>query len=269
MGEVEIGCRGSERGLAERLGGASMTTILESITFLKQQKWVDLTHEVSGEIPYFASFKPLTEKTLFTVEEHGFFAKEYNLVTQYGTHIDAPSHFASGKRHLEELELKEFVLPLIVLHKETEVAENHDYELSVADIRTFEDKYGTIPAESFVAFASDWSKRWEKHDDFYNRDEQGQAHTPGWSLEALQFLHEKRNVQAIGHETLDTDSAVACTANGGLIGELYWLSKDKFQVEVLANLSEVPAIGAAIVLGVPKIKRAPGFNIRAFAIVPD
>ncbi|MBP1045021.1 cyclase family protein [Enterococcus sp. BWM-S5] len=244
-----------------------MMTILESIAFLKKQKWVDLTHEVTGDIPYFSSFKPLTEKTLFTVEEHGFLAKEYNLVTQYGTHIDAPCHFASGKRYLEELELKELVLPLFVFHKEAEVAEDNDYQLSVEDILAFEKKHGKIPEDSFVAFASDWSKRWEDHDDYYNRDENGQVHTPGWSLEALRFLHEERNVQAIGHETLDTDSAVECANNGGLIGELYWLSQNKFQVEVLTNLSEIPEVGAAIFLGVPKIKQAPGFNIRAFAIV--
>lgn len=244
-----------------------MATVLESIAFLKQQKWIELTHEVTGDIPYFASFKPLTEKTLFTVEEHGFLAKEYSLVTQYGTHIDAPSHFASGKRYVEELDLKELVLPLFVFHKEAEVAVDNDYQLSVADIVAFEEKYGRIPEDSFVAFASDWSKRWMNHDAYYNRDEHGQAHTPGWSLEALRFLHEERNVQAIGHETLDTDSAMDCTNNGGLMGELYWLSQNKFQVEVLTNLSDVPAIGAAIVLGVPKIKQAPGFNIRAFAIV--
>lgn len=244
-----------------------MATVLESIAFLKEQKWIDLTHEVTGNIPYFASFKPLNEKTLFTVEEDGFLAKEYSIVTQYGTHIDAPCHFASGKRYLEEMDLKELVLPLIVLHKEAEVAADNDYQLSVADILAFEESYGRIPEDSFVAFASDWSKRWEDHEAYYNRDNSGQSHTPGWSLEALHFLHEKRNVQAIGHETLDTDSAVECANNGGLIGELYWLSQNKFQVEVLTNLSEVPAVGAAIVLGVPKIKGAPGFNIRAFAIV--
>ncbi|MGM0125761.1 hypothetical protein IGI37_003162 [Enterococcus sp. AZ194] len=246
-----------------------MTTIIESIQFLKSQKWVDLTHEVTAEIPYFSAFHPLKEKTLFTVEEDGFLAKEYQLVTQYGTHIDAPAHFANGKRLLEALDLKEFVLPLFVLHKEEEVAKDSDYRLTVADILAFEEAYGQIPANSFVAFASGWSKRFENHEAFYNKDEEGQAHTPGWSLDALKFLHEERNVWAIGHETLDTDAAVDATQNAGLIGELYWLSQDKYQVEVLNNLSEVPATGAAIVIGVPKIKEAPGFSVRAFAIVPE
>lgn len=246
-----------------------MTSILESIKFLKNQKWIDLSHEVSGEIPYFQAFQPLQEKTLRTVEADGYFSKQYQIVSQYGTHIDAPVHFSIGKRYLEELELKELVLPLYVIHKEDEVAVNPDYALSLADILEFETQYGEIPADSFVAFSSGWSKRWENHKKFYNLDEKGIAHTPGWSMEALEYLHEKRNVTAIGHETLDTDSGVDMAKNGAILGELYWLSKNKYQVEVLTNLWQVPATGSAIVLGVPKIKRAPGFNIRAFAIVPE
>ena len=210
-----------------------MNEITNSVNFLKQQKWVDLSHSIYGGIPYFQSFQPMQEKTLVTVAKDGFFAKEYQLVTQYGTHIDAP-----------------------------------DYSLTVEDIKAFEAEYGEIPAESFVAFASGWSKRWEDTEAFYNVDQDGQAHTPGWSLEALKFLHEERNVTAVGHETLDTDSSVDCTKNGGLIGELYWLGQDKFQVEVLNRLTELPPVGGAISIGVPKVKDAPGFNVRAIAIVP-
>lgn len=55
-------------------------TILESLAFLKQQQWIDLTHEVTPRIPYFPSFQPMKEKTLFTVDQDGFYAKEYTLV---------------------------------------------------------------------------------------------------------------------------------------------------------------------------------------------
>lgn len=245
-----------------------MSKITKSVNFLKQQKWVDLSHNIYGEIPYFQSFQPMKEKTLVTVKDDGFFAKEYQLVTQYGTHIDAPVHFVEDRISVDQLPIKEFLLPLIVINKEQEVNKNPDYSLTVEDIQNFEAEHGEIPAKSFVAFASGWSKRWEDSEAFYNVDQTGQAHTPGWSLEALKFLHEKRDVTAVGHETLDTDSAVDCTKNGGLIGELYWLQQDKFQVEVLKGLTELPAVGGAISIGVPKVKGAPGFNVRAIAIVP-
>lgn len=246
-----------------------MSTITDAITLLKSQKWVDLSHLVTPEIPYFPAFKPIEKEVLFTVEKDGFFANQYTLATQYGTHIDAPIHFAQGTRALDEISVKELVLPLFVIHKESEVAENHDYRLTVEDILAFEAQYGKIPAGSFVAFASGWSKRWHDHAQFYNKDETGQAHTPGWSLDALKILHEQRNVAAIGHETLDTDSTLDFVKHNDLIGERYWLSQNKFQVEVLNNLSELPAVGGAIFIGVPNIKEAPGFNVRAFAIIPQ
>ncbi|QLB19944.1 cyclase [Mannheimia granulomatis] len=245
-----------------------MMTILKAIEFLHTQKWVDLSHGVNTTIPYFPAFKPIEEKTLFTVEKDGFLAKEYTVASQYGTHIDAPVHFADGKRTLDEIGATEFILPLIVIHKEKEVATNPDYRLTVEDIQQFEAEFGKIPSGSFVAFASGWSARWKDIVAFYNKDENGQAHTPGWSLEALQFLHNERDVAAIGHETLDTDSALDFVKNQDLVGERYWLSQNKFQVEVLNNLSSLPSVGGAIFIGVPKIEQAPGFNARVLAVVP-
>ncbi|WP_237052379.1 cyclase family protein [Mannheimia granulomatis] len=243
-------------------------TILKAIEFLHTQKWVDLSHGVNATIPYFPAFKPIEEKTLFTVEKDGFLAKEYTVASQYGTHIDAPVHFADGKRTLDEIGATEFILPLIVIHKEKEVATNPDYRLTVEDIQQFEAEFGKIPSGSFVAFASGWSARWQDTVAFYNKDENGQAHTPGWSLEALQFLHNERDVAAIGHETLDTDSALDFVKNQDLVGERYWLSQNKFQVEVLNNLSSLPSVGGAIFIGVPKIEQASGFNARVLAVVP-
>lgn len=243
-------------------------SILNAINLLKSQKWVDLSHSVSAEIPHFPAFKPLQSQTLFTVAKDGFFASEYVIASQYGTHLDAPIHFAEGKRSLHDIQAQEFVLPLVVIHKEKAVELDNDYRLSVDDILEFEQQFGKIPEGSFVAFASGWSKRWNDAATFYNKDENGQAHTPGWSLEALQFLHEQRDVAAIGHETLDTDSALDFVKNNDLVGERYWLSQNKFQVEVLNNLSELPAVGGAVFVGVPKIKDASGFNARVLAVVP-
>lgn len=241
---------------------------VELIEALKKKKWLDLSHEIHQEIPHFNAFSPVATQTLFTVEDDGFLVKEYQFVTQYGTHIDAPNHFALGKRALAEIGLKELVLPLYVIHKEKAVEENADYELSVADILAFEQEFGQIPAESFVAFASGWSQRFQTPVDFYNKDEKGVAHVPGWSLEALKFLAEERSIAAIGHETLDTDSGLEFSKNQALLGEFYWLSQDKYQVEVLNNLSQVPATGSVIVIGFPNFREASGFPVRAQAILP-
>lgn len=52
-----------------------MSTVTESIHYLKEQSWIDLTHTVTAEMPYFQAFKPIAEKTLYTVRNDGFLPK--------------------------------------------------------------------------------------------------------------------------------------------------------------------------------------------------
>lgn len=242
---------------------------LDAMNYLKEKKWIDLSHGIHESIPRFNAFDASQEKTLFTIKEDGFFAKKYTFPTQYSTHIDAPIHFAKEKRYLHDITLKELVLPLYVIHKEDEVKVNHDYCVTVQDILDFETEFGLIPEGSFVAFASGWSSRWETIDAYYNYDEEGVAHTPGWSLPALEYLSEVRNVTAIGHETLDTDSGADFKRNNGLLGEYYWLKQNKYQVEVMRNLNLVPAVGSVIMTSFPNMLNAPGFPVRSIAILPD
>jgi len=46
------------------------------------------------------------------------------------------------------------------------------------------------------------------------------------------------------------------------------LQQGHFQIEVMANLDQVPAKGALIVVMWPKVKDGLGFPARAFAILP-
>ena len=132
--------------------------ILKALELLKKKEWVDLTHTFGPESPHFHAFNDAEFKTLFTHDD-GFFAQEFTFPGQYGTHIDAPIHFVRGRRYLDELDLKELVLPLVVIDKSKEAAENPDFTLSVEDILEFEKEYGEIEAGSFVALRTDWSKR--------------------------------------------------------------------------------------------------------------
>lgn len=241
--------------------------LLQALQLLKQKKWVDLTHTFGPESPHFAAFPPAQFQTLFDHND-GFFAQNFSFAGQYGTHLDAPIHFVRDARYLEQLELKELVLPLVVIDKSAEVAHDADYILTPDDVLAFEQEHGTIAEGSFVALRTDWSKRWPSQEQFENKDEQGNNHAPGWSIEALQLLFQERGIQAVGHETFDTDAAVDFTRNGSLLAEYYVLDQDTYQVELLTNLDQVPPTGAVIFNIVPKAARASGFPVRSFAILP-
>ena len=245
-----------------------MGDIIKALETLKENKWIDLTHNVNSSIPKFGAFPELNIETPYTIKKDGFFVNKVSFVTQYGTHIDAPIHFSENKRTLEQLELKELVLPLFVINKEKEVENNPDFILTAEDILNWEKENGKIEKDSFVAFASGWSKRWGKSD-FYNKDSNGVAHTPGWSIEALDLILNERGALAIGHETLDTDASIDIIKNNFLLSEKFVLDTNKYQVEVLNNLNLLPAKGGVIFIGVPKFDKLPGFPVRAFAIIPN
>lgn len=245
-----------------------MSEILTALEILQNKTWIDLTHSVNKDIPRFGSFPALEKETLYTVEKDGFFVDKVSFVTQYGTHIDAPVHFSVGKKTLDELDFKQFILPLFVINKEKEVEQNPDFILQVEHILEFEQQYGKISKGSFVAFATGWSRRWGDQQALENRDKTGIAHTPGWSIEALDFLINQRGISAVGHETLDTDAGVDVFKNKHLLSELFILEQNKFQVELLKDLTLLPATGGIIILGVPKFEGLAGFPVRAFAIIP-
>ena len=187
---------------------------------------------------------------------------------QFGTHIDYPAHFVQGGRVSQDFSIWDTVLPLVVIDATPQVKENVDFELSVENILAFEAQHGKIPEGSFVALRSDWGKRWPDGAALSNIGEDGNEHFPGWGMKALEFLFDERNVAAIGHETLDTDAPIS-SKDVGLVCERYVLQRDKFQVEMLTNLDQVPPTGAVIVIQAPKIENANGMPVRAFAIVED
>lgn len=244
-----------------------MTTLFEAYKTITDNKWVDLTHQISETSPHFPALPSLRKKEIFTHDD-GFLVQEFSVVGQYGTHIDAPIHFVKGRRWLEEINLKDLFLPLIVIDKSDAVAKNPDYILSKQDILDFENDFGPIPKKSFVAFRSDWSKRWPDQDNIRNLDDDGVQHTPGWGRDALEYLITQRHITAVGHETLDTDAGVPASQYG-LVNEYYLLDQDIYQIEVLANLDKIPATGALISISYPNWEKASGSPVRAIAILPD
>ena len=245
-----------------------MVSLSDAFKAFKKAKLVDLTHQISETSPHFPALPALEKKDIFTLKD-GFHVQQFTVVGQYGTHIDAPIHFVQGGKWLDELPLEELFLPLYVIDLSEKVAQNSNLELSVADILAFEEQHGQIEAGAFVAFRSDWSKRWPDQDAIRNLNAQGTQETPGWSREAIEFLIKERAVKALGHETLDTDSGQTAAKNGALLNEYYLLEQGIYQLEVMANLDQVPATGSFIAIAYPHWEKATGSPVRAVAYVQE
>ena len=255
------------------VAAAAEPTLLEIYQVLQKKEFVDLTHSFAPGIPHWPGFPNERRETIYWYDEgvgsagYGFFAHVYTHVGQWGTHCDPPAHFIKDLRTIDQISVKEMLLPLVVLDIHEKAAQNPDYVVTMNDVRAWENRNGSIPEGSFVALRTDWSKRWPDAAAMRNADKDGVAHYPGWSLEVLKYLCEERKITASGHETTDTDPGIA-TSKGDYSCETYILSQDRYQIELLANLDKVPEYGALVVVAFPKPAHGSGFPARVFAILP-
>jgi len=232
---------------------------------LAAKRFVDLTHAFSPTTPVWSGFgqakfspaaDPKTKKP-YSIKDDGFRTTFYEMVGQYGTHVDPPAHFAENGITMDQIPLKQMILRLVVLDNTPYQAKDANHAFSVADLRAWEKRHGRIPKGAFVALRTDMSKDFDTDPEKFKR-----APFPAWAFETIRFLYEQRGVTATGHEALDTDTT------DKMDSETYILQKGHFQIEVMANLDKVPATGALIVVTWPKVKDGLGFPARAFAILP-
>jgi len=251
-----------------------MYKLWEVLNSLKSCRWVDLSHPLTNESPYWAGIPEGSVELGKVVYDWGEPMLDCQIQTfkfpgQFGTHIDFPGHFVKDRELSEQYGVRNMMYPLVVIDITAKVAEDVHYAVTADDIRAYEAKYGPIPDGAFVALRTDWYKRWPDMEAFSNLDEEGGEHCPGWSLEALQYIYEVRNAAANGHETLDTDASLLAAEAGDLACERYVLEKGKLQIEVLKNLDQVPEAGAILVAAWANIEGATGMPVRVWAIAEE
>lgn len=254
-------------GCAAEVSSPSAADLQRAYAILHAARFVDLTHAFGPSSPHWKGFSAETVTTLYTIAKDGFHAEEFCHPGQWGTHVDPPAHFHDGLKTVDQIDPREFLLPLVVLDVHSKVAQNADYVVTMNDVRAWEARHGIIPAGAFVALRTDWSKRWPDQAAMQNADARGVLHYPGWSKPVLQYLYEQRHIIASGHETTDTDPGLSVTHDDYSL-ESYVLGTNHFQIELLAHLDRVPEAGALVMVSFPKPENGSGFPARVVAIVP-
>ncbi len=238
---------------------------------LKSCNWVDLTHTLDNDSPYWGGMgEGVVDlcNVVFDYDEEMLSCRiqTFKFPGQFGTHIDFPVHFTPNAEASDGWGPRDLALPLVVVDVSEKVAQNPEYAVTIEDIQAHEEAHGQIPAGSFVALRTDWSKRWPDNDALNNFDEEGGEHAPGWSLDVLKFLYEERGIYANGHESIDTDASVLAAEAEDLAAERYVLDNGHVQVELMDNLDQVPATGAIIFVAWPRVSGATGMPVRAWAV---
>lgn len=252
-------------GLAAAAGAALAVSTTPAPLFAADTptKAEDLTHELYDKFPTYFGGQQLFYDKKFDFAKDTFNLYELRVSEHTGTHIDAPLHFTADGRSVAELPVEDLIAPLVVIDIAAKAAENADAQVTPDDIKAWVAKNGDLPAGAVVAMNSGWGAHLGT-DKFRNAGADGKSlHFPGFHVEAAQYLIEQPSIKAIAVDTLSLDFG----ASPDFVVHKTWLSTGRYGIEGVANLDRVPAKGATIVVGAPKVRGGTGGPARIFALV--
>ncbi|MCB1437170.1 MAG: cyclase family protein [Rhodobiaceae bacterium] len=221
----------------------------------------DLTHTLSPDFPTFFGTPGIEKEPLYSWSPDKFNAYMWHVLEHCGTHLDAPLHFTADGPAAADIPAASLVLPLAVIDIRDKAAANSDYQLTPDDVLAWEGVHGALPPRACVAMYSGW----EEHiggNRYRNADQEGLLHFPGFHPETADLLMSERDAMAIAVDTLSLDAGIST----GFDTHYKWLPSGRYGLESVANLGAVPASGATLIVGAPKVAGASGGPTRLLAL---
>jgi len=237
---------------------------------IDEKKLLDLTYPLDEQTVFWPTNKPFTwNKAAWGKTANGYWyaSADFSMSEHGGTHIDAPIHFGEGRFTVDEIPLQKLIAPAVVIDVRTAVEQDRDYRLTVCDVEVWELRHGRIPAGAVVLMLTEWGKRWPDKHRYLGTDTPSDPktlHFPGFSKEAAEFLVTQRKVDGIG---IDTPSIDYGPSQDFIVHQIV-SSADKYGLENIANLDQLPPNGATLVSLPIKIKGGTGGPVRIMAILP-
>ena len=184
-----------------------------------------------------------------------------------GTHLDAPIHFAAGRRTADEIPLEQLLAPAVVIDVAARAAANADYRLTAEDVRAWESRHGTIGPGTIVLLRTGWGARWPDRKAYFGDDTPGATdnlHFPSYGADAARLLVEQRRVAALGVDTASIDSG----QSKDFIVHQIASAANVPGFENVAHLEQLPARGAFVIALPMKIAKGSGGPLRIVAVLP-
>ena len=249
----------------------SATSATRPLVDLEHAELVDLTWQFDETTLYWPTSPSTFElkQLAYGPTPGGYFYSSYAVCTPEhgGTHLDAPIHFAEGRRTADQIPLEQLVAPAVVIDVASKAAANPDYRLTANDVLEWEQRHGAIGAGTIVLLRSGWGARWPDRKAYFGDDKPGATdnlHFPSYGEEAARLLVEQRRVAVLGVDTASidygqsTDFIVHRIANGANVPGL----------ENVAHLDRLPPRGAWLIALPMKIAGGSGGPVRIVAVVP-
>ena len=223
-------------------------------------KVIDLTHAYDETFPTFDGNPGILYEPAVKFADSGYQLWKLTIYEHTGTHIDAPLHFSADGTSVADLAPEKLVCPLCIIDIAAKAKDDANATVDPSDIEAWVSQNGEIPAGACVAFTSGWAAK-VASPEFRNTPD-GKFAFPGFSKAATDMLAEM-DVACIGVDTLSLDPG----NSPDFAVHNSWLPSGRYGIEGLANLDQLPAKGATIMVGAPKHKRGTGGPARVLALV--
>lgn len=225
---------------------------------------IDLSYAINDHLPPWPGDKKVFEaQPNATFEKDGYFTRSFWMLEHYGTHLDAPIHFAKGGATVDEIPAQKLFGPGVVIDVRSEGRANPDYALSAARVEEWERANGKIPAGAIVLLRTGWSSFWNDAQKYRGLDANGTMHFPGFSAEAVRVLLQ-RGINGIGADAMSVDTGASKNYEVHQLA----LGAGIWQLENLAGMTNIPETGTYMIVAPIKLEGGSGGPCRVFAILP-
>jgi kynurenine formamidase len=265
MGRVgeRLGRRGvlaAAAAAASVLGMSSRPAAAQAVRSAPISRVVDLTHTLRPDFPTFGGTPAFEMERVLTFARDGYNVNKFTYFEHVGTHFDAPIHFSANGATVDAIPVESLVSPLFVLDLRAKAAAEPDYQVTPEDLAAFEAQHGRLPAGAVLAVNTGWDAR-AGGAGFRNLDAGNVMRFPGFRPDLAPILIA-RNLAGVAIDTLSLDRG----SSTDFAFHTQWLGSGRWGIECVANLGALPATGATLVAGAPKIAGGTGGAGRVIAL---
>jgi kynurenine formamidase len=236
----------------------------------RERRVVDLTHTFDEDTIYW----PTAEGFQLHIDSKGrtdggyyYEANSFCTAEHGGTHIDAPIHFAEGRRTMDEIPLEQLIGPGVVVDVSSACEQDRDHLVTAEELRSWEREHGRIPDGAIILLRTGFGRFWPDRMRYMGTDRRGAEavpllHFPGLHPHAARWLVTERSIGAIGLDTpsIDHGPSKAFEAHQVLF------EANVPALENVANLASLPPHGFEIIALPMKIRGGSGGPVRIIAL---
>ncbi len=242
--------------MIDKLNSNNLKTIAYS-------KILDLTHSIHPNIPIWPGDPPVEFETVSQIKTSGYFLRKFSMGEHSGTHMNAPNSFYSEGTSIDSYPPQSLVVPAIAIDICDKSLVNPDYTLTIDDVLNWEQQHGFIEPGNLIILYTGWQEKWDDEGAFFNRDNRGICHFPGFGTATTQFLLEERLIAGVGTDTHGVDPGQDESFD---VNKLV-LKEQRIVLENLANLDQLPTVDITLVIGILRLSGGSGSPVSVLAFV--